>query len=126
MKRKIPDLSPIDVFKIGSSERPAYESDIKDFAETLDKARKEAKKNGLGLIVTHHLVKAQRTWIPVKKGKIISFDCVLVKVGTNERPAGEKDLEDIEKDFSKVLFGKGCEKMSFITHHAIDVSLIKI
>jgi len=53
-------------------------------------------------------------------------DCFIVKVGTNDRPATEADLDDVQKSLTDLVdtmeFDK--EPSILITHHAIAVESI--
>jgi len=47
----------------------------------------------------------------------------VVKVGNDERPAGPKDIVDIQEQLSQV---SNQPDLPFVTHHAIDVNEIEV
>lgn len=54
-------------------------------------------------------------------------DCFIVKVGTNDRPATESDLEDVEKSLTDLVKTMKLDKEPsiLITHHCVSVESIE-
>lgn len=53
-------------------------------------------------------------------------DCFIVKVGSNDRPATEKDMDDFQESLTALLdiFELDKEPSILITHHAVKVESI--
>ena len=49
-------------------------------------------------------------------------ETLVVKIGNEDRPAREEDIEEVQKLFYKL---KEDKKMSFITHHAVEFVVVK-
>lgn len=58
------------------------------------------------------------------KYKDIEGKFLLVRVGTDLRPATEAQLKDIEEKLTSFLNDNGVNCMAFVTHHAVDISVI--
>lgn len=53
-------------------------------------------------------------------------DCFIVKVGTNDRPATESDMDDFQKSFTALVDTMKLDKEPsiLITHHCVSVESI--
>jgi hypothetical protein len=53
-------------------------------------------------------------------------DCFIVKVGTNDRPATESDLDDVQKSLTDLVDTMELDKEPsiLITHHCVSVESI--
>jgi len=61
-----------------------------------------------------------------KKAKIAK-QCkpiLIVKVGSEEKPAGPTDTDKVKEDLEKLLREEGINVALYVTHHAIDMQLI--
>lgn len=47
---------------------------------------------------------------------------VIVKIGSEDRPATEQDIKDAEKQIRKALKGIKCRIV--VTHHCFDISIV--
>jgi len=58
--------------------------------------------------------------------KSLENDCFIVKVGTNDRPATEADMNDFEKSLNTLIDTMKLDKEPsiLITHHCVSVESI--
>jgi hypothetical protein len=49
---------------------------------------------------------------------------LLVRVGTNDRPATSEDISEIKNKLEELLEEKNIECTLFVTHHAISIDII--
>lgn len=47
---------------------------------------------------------------------------MIVKVGSDERPAGDVDIEQVRKELNRAI----AEKIPFVTHHAVEIDILPI
>ena len=52
--------------------------------------------------------------------KLLKNKLLVVKVGSDERPAGKKDIKDMKKQIKKALRSN----RPLVTHHAVDFVVI--
>lgn len=61
-----------------------------------------------------------------KKIKIPEIDgeeeILVVRVGSDERPAGPKDLENMQKSLSQL---RADDSLTLVTHHCVDFAVLK-
>ena len=48
---------------------------------------------------------------------------LLVRVGTDDRPASEENIQDMTDQLTEVL---KCKNSLFVTHHAVDMQFIDV
>ena len=54
-------------------------------------------------------------------------DFFIIKVGTDERPASQKDIDDFKEQFEKFCKESGFEDTKvFVTHHTVDFTRLEI
>jgi hypothetical protein len=57
--------------------------------------------------------------------KELEGNFLLVRVGTEARPATGPDIEEIEDKLSTLLNDNGVNCIAFVTHHALSMEIIK-
>lgn len=95
------------VYRIGSEDRPATESDIRNFDKKLNKAGRKKVD-----ITTPYPVSLLK--VPDSARKVVW------QIGTSDRPAGPKDV----KAFRKALLKARSTGQSLITHHAVEAIVL--
>jgi hypothetical protein len=50
---------------------------------------------------------------------------LVIRVGTEEKPARTEDINDIETKLNKLLEDNKVNCIAFVTHHAVDIELIE-
>lgn len=63
--------------------------------------------------------------VTVQKFKDLEGKFLLVKVGTNDRPATDEDILDIETKLVSLLEQNNIDCVVFVTHHAIEFEIIE-
>lgn len=97
----------ITIVKVGTSERPASEDDIKAVVKELAAAKREKRTP-----VLHHMIDT----VAFQPGY------AMVLVGTDERPAGPADVKDMAKCLRTAIRDAVTgQDTCVVTHHAIDV-----
>lgn len=65
----------------------------------------------------------------MSKGKVAFGDIegkmVVIKVGTEENPASDNDIKNIEEKINELLNRFDVKCLAFVTHHAVDVQIIR-
>ena len=98
------------VIKIGSDERPAGTEDIKSVQESLMQVFKEPNLT----IVTHHAFNIDKIDLPNDE----SSCALVVRLGSDERPAGPDDITAMQTLMAKAEGAEG--DSTIVTHHAVD------
>ena len=62
--------------------------------------------------------------VTATKYKDIEGKFLLVRVGTDARPATSEQIKEIEEKLTTFLNDNGVNCMAFVTHHATDISVI--
>ena len=105
------------VIKVGSDDRPAGIKDLKHIEKNLkdaqaDMASEERSKGDSNLsIVTHHA-------ISFNKYRKEDFKNVIIKVGSDDRPASTEDIFNVKSELMELSKKKG--DSVWITHHALN------
>lgn len=63
--------------------------------------------------------------VAVQKFKDLEGKFLLVKVGTNDRPASDEDILDIETKLVGLLEENSIDCVAFVTHHAVEFEIIE-
>ncbi len=63
--------------------------------------------------------------VAIQKFKDLEDKFLLVKVGTNDRPATDEDILDIETKLVALLEENNINCVAFVTHHAIEFEIIE-
>ena len=106
-----PSKNGFIIIKIGNDERPAGPEDI----ETVENQIEQTLMDPELTIITHHAFDVLH--IPKLKPNQI----LVVKVGSEERPAGPADIEAIQKT---LVDRADSDKNYIVTHHAVDFMLM--
>ena len=99
------------IVMVGTDERPAGDVDLESVKESLEQVATEPDST----FVTHHAI-AFKT---IKKPE--SDKVLVIKLGSDERPAGPKD---IKRTIDHLEAQKGKEWGCIVTHHAVCFSEI--
>jgi len=96
------------------------EKDIKDAPDAPEDPRKRpyAKKK-----TTSAITKSARKEVDLSF-ESVQGRLIIIKVGTVEHPALDEDLTDIQEKLSSLLEQNGVKSILFVTHHAIDITVI--
>ena len=63
--------------------------------------------------------------VTIHKFKDIEGKFLLVKVGTDQRPATSEDIEDVQSRLVTLLENNNVNCLAFVTHHAVEVSIVE-
>ena len=63
--------------------------------------------------------------INIKKFKDLEGKFLLVKVGTIEEPADDKQIKEIQDKLIALFEKNGVNCLTFVTHHAVDIEIIE-
>jgi hypothetical protein len=85
------------------------ENEIEGMENTGDSVEKEVKKSK----------KKDKDIASILEGRFI-----VIKVGNDQRPATDEDIEEIEKKFGELMKMDNINCSVFVTHHAIQVEVI--
>lgn len=100
-----------DLVRIGNKDRPATPEDIKDARKQIKAVLADPELS----MVTHHAFDV----LKVNPRP----DCATVyKVGSNDFPATEEDIQDLQEE----LAAAQAEKRPAVTGHAVEVTYLKI
>jgi hypothetical protein len=74
---------------------------------------------------TTKTAKQNRSKVEVQKFPDIEGKFLLVRVGTEDRPASDQDIKDIEEKLNGLLSANDVNCLVFVTHHAVEVEVIE-
>ena len=63
--------------------------------------------------------------VKIKKYKDIDGKLLLVRVGNEDRPATDREIDDIKKQITALLEENSVECLVFVTHHAVDIKIVE-
>jgi len=63
--------------------------------------------------------------VAIKTFNDLEGKLLLVKVGNDDRPATDADIEDIESKLTSLLEENNIDCLAFVTHHAIEFEIIE-
>ena len=71
--------------------------------------------------------KADIVEVEVKKTycKDLQNKFLLVRVGNDQRPAEEKDMQQVREELDRIFDENGIDCLLFVTHHAISLDIIE-
>lgn len=50
---------------------------------------------------------------------------LLVRVGTNDRPAKDIDIKEVQEKLEKMLKDNNVNCLTFVTHHAVSIDILE-
>jgi hypothetical protein len=110
----VPNLKAEEILlvNVGTDERPAGSKDIEDIAEVIGEVCNNPKSD----LVTHHAVS-------FTKYKIAPDQIMIIRVGSEERPAAKKDILNVQENLDK-LKGSEDETKILVAHHLVDIDVV--
>lgn len=94
----------------------------KESKETMNKSTGKSKKTSKRKISKKKEITSKE--ITVQKFKDLEGKFLLVKVGNNDRPATDQDIEDIEIQLLSLFEKNNINCLAFVTHHAVEMEII--
>ena len=99
------------IVKVGSDERPAGNKDIKNVATILKTVQEDPNLT----IFSHHCLQFERL-PPIGKDQML-----IVRIGSEERPAEDGDIEQAIRFFKKA---KENGARTLVVHHCMDFEIV--
>lgn len=63
--------------------------------------------------------------IDITKFEDLEGKFLLVKVGSDDRPATESDLTDVQERLSQLFEDNGIDCIAFVTHHLVSMEIVE-
>jgi hypothetical protein len=103
--------------KVGNNEYPAVEDEILEVANDINNIFIKQAISHADAIISHHDISLE--YIPVNRK-----DILVVRVGSNYRPAMEEDLKDIRDNIKKILKHNNIDMPCFVINESTDIKSI--